>query len=202
MRKIEETVWGKRIQAAKDRGGFIYEDRRLAEGWVTCACGELDGIERNDLSKVPLDYKLAVLGNRFAHKVNNNLMDDAMDTLIEIETRAVHVSQWDHSFTRKVADRAAAFSDKAFGPPAYRGPKGPLLHLAKEVTEAMADPCDINEYADCLLLILDASRRAGFSAMQVMEAADRKITVNEGRTWPDWKDQPGDVALEHDRTQD
>src|SRR5688500_7375797 len=53
----------------------------------------------------------------------------------------------------------AEWSQATFGSDDERGPIGALKHLAKEAVEAQAAPDDEEEYADCLLLILDAARR-------------------------------------------
>ena len=75
------------------------------------------------------------------------------------------------------------WSDKTFGLPSERGPIGPLKHLAKEVNECLANPADLMEYADCLLLILDASHRQGLSAEQLIDLAIEKVHINEKRQW-------------------
>ncbi len=65
-----------------------------------------------------------------------------------------------------------------------RGPIGALKHLAKEAKEAAESPHDKVEYADCLLLILDASRRAGIGLTELIETAWDKLQVNKTRKWP------------------
>lgn len=89
------------------------------------------------------------------------------------------------------------WSQRTFGIDSERGPVGVLKHLKKEADEAIADPKDLKEYADCLILILDASRRAGFEMEQLFEAALEKIELNKIRTYP----KPvGDEVSEHDRS--
>lgn len=75
------------------------------------------------------------------------------------------------------------WSQATFGTDAERGPIGPLKHLALEAVEAQENPKDVTEYADCLLLILDASRRAGFHLGELIEAAVEKQAQNKLRTW-------------------
>lgn len=87
----------------------------------------------------------------------------------------------------KLADLVTDQSDwsqATFGADSVRGPIGALKHLKKEADEAIADPTSKEEYADCLLLILDASRRAGIKVMQLIEAAQAKMLKNKSRTWP------------------
>jgi NTP pyrophosphatase (non-canonical NTP hydrolase) len=97
----------------------------------------------------------------------------------------------------------ADWSQATFGKDSERGPLGPLKHLEKEAREAQeawerlqADirnfAFQINtstdkvkeELADCLLLVLDASRRSGIKVMQLLEAAQAKMKVNRAREWP------------------
>lgn len=117
----------------------------------------------------------------------------------------------------------AEWSRKTFGEDHQRGPAGPLKHLAKEATEAsgawmalrnfvesdvpgdatFVGPARKNfesEMADCLLLVLDASRRGGMSPKELIAAADRKLQVVKTRHYPKTADP--DAAVEHDRTRD
>lgn len=89
-----------------------------------------------------------------------------------------------------IADQSS-WSQATFGTDQERGPVGALRHLAREATEAAEQPDDIMEYADCLLLILDASRRSGFGFAKVVKAAIEKMKVNKAREWPKpTSDQP------------
>ncbi len=101
-----------------------------------------------------------------------------------------------HSFWEQQAE----WSEATFGPTAERGPIGPLKHLAKEVQEVLKDPTDIMEFADCLFLVFDATRRAGFTFDQLRDAAFTKLEINKSRHWP--KPSKGDEAVEHDRSKD
>lgn len=89
------------------------------------------------------------------------------------------------------------WSQRTFGTDAERGPKGALKHLAKEVNECLADPTDLMEFVDCLFLVCDASRRAGFTVEQVMDAAWEKLAINKARQWQ--KPTSGDEPVEHVR---
>ena len=81
-------------------------------------------------------------------------------------------------------DMLSEWSQATFGTDAERGPVGPLKHLAKEVQECLADPSDLEEYADCLFLVFDATRRAGFTFDQLVEAVFAKLAKNKRREWP------------------
>jgi len=99
----------------------------------------------------------------------------------------------------------ATWSQETFGKdPEYpetptgeeRGPIGALKHLEREAREAQAQPLDVTEYADCLLLVLDSSRRAGFRIRDLITAAENKMVINKARRWPKTH---GDVPTEHVR---
>ncbi len=75
----------------------------------------------------------------------------------------------------------AKWSDATFG--AERPPSRPLHHLAKEVRELIEAPDDQMEYADCLILLLDAYRMAGGSADELVESCYHKLEINQERTW-------------------
>lgn len=100
-------------------------------------------------------------------------------------------------FTHFIEEIHAPWSDATFGSPEIRGPIGPLKHLQKEVAEVLANPTDLVEYADCLLLLMDAARRAGFSVDQLTNAAFKKHAENVNRIW----DRPlPDEPVEHKRS--
>lgn len=67
-----------------------------------------------------------------------------------------------------------------------RGPTGPLKHLAKEAIEAAEAPPEkrLEERADCLILLLDATWRSGDTLLALLYAAQAKMEVNKQRQWP------------------
>lgn len=100
---------------------------------------------------------------------------------------------------RALAADQAEWSQATFGTDSERGPMGVLRHLEKESREAQECPGDLEEYADCLLLILDAARRAGFGPMALVLAAQNKMAVNKAREWPT---PTSDEPVEHVRLTD
>ena len=77
--------------------------------------------------------------------------------------------------------RVASWSIITFG--SERPPSAPLNHLLKEVQEAIDKPTDIVEYADCLLLLLDAAAKAGFNTNDLIEASFHKLRICEQHEW-------------------
>ena len=79
----------------------------------------------------------------------------------------------------------AEWSDRQFG---NVGPVGPLKHLAKEANEAAEAPDDISEFADIIMLVWDATRRAGITDEQLAIAVAEKLERNKRRQWGAVKD--------------
>ena len=96
--------------------------------------------------------------------------------------------------------RQREFSLKTFGP----GPrtKGVVDHIRKELVEIEANPGDISEWVDVILLALDGAWRAGWQPEDIAIAISAKQTKNENRKWPDWRTQSTDKAIEHDRSEE
>ena len=97
----------------------------------------------------------------------------------------------------RLAGDQSEWSQKTFGTDQECGPLGALLHLEKEAREAQESPDDPSEYADCLLLIIDAARRAGISVTQLVQHAQAKLEVCRQRKWP--KPEHPDQPVEHIR---
>lgn len=82
---------------------------------------------------------------------------------------------------QQLQDGIANWSDSTFG--AGRPATTPLHHLAKEVAELIESPEDRMEYADCLMLLLDAYRMCGGSADDLVAACYEKLAINQERAW-------------------
>jgi hypothetical protein len=93
--------------------------------------------------------------------------------------------------------RQKSWSEKTFGPGART--KGVLDHIRKELAEIEADPADISEWVDVIILAFDGAWRAGWQPEQIIEAWLAKQAKNEARSWPDWRTMSEDQAIEHVR---
>lgn len=119
-----------------------------------------------------------------------------------------------------LVNEQTAFSRRVFGSDDVRGPKGPLEHLAKEAKEAaaawdkrLATTSEeqavetrlefLTELGDCLILLLDATRRGGYKIGSVVQAAREKMKVNLQREkdglWPPFDPANADKPVEHIR---
>lgn len=80
----------------------------------------------------------------------------------------------------ELAKEHAQWSEETFGAVSH---KGPMEHLREEALEAKENPV-VGEFADCLALVLDGSRRAGHSLDDLLIAFEEKLKVNKLREWP------------------
>ena len=87
------------------------------------------------------------------------------------------------------------WSAGTFGP----GPRteGICRHIEKELAEIRADPKDLMEFIDVLILAIDGAWRAGYFADEIVDALCRKQLKNFSRTWP--TPGPQDEPIEHVR---
>lgn len=92
--------------------------------------------------------------------------------------------------------RQAAWSVETFGPQRLAGV---IDHLRKEVDEVAAEPHDLTEWVDVLILAFDGAMRAGHTPEQVIAGIKAKQAKNEARQWPDWRTADPDKAIEHVR---
>lgn len=91
--------------------------------------------------------------------------------------------------------RQREWSERTFGP--SKRTKGVLDHIRKELLEIEAEPNDITEWIDVVILALDGAWRHGASPQQIIATLAAKQAKNEARQWPDWRTQPEDKAICH-----
>lgn len=99
-----------------------------------------------------------------------------------------------------IVTRQREFSSKTYGPGAHT--EGIIDHIQKELEEIKADPTDLEEWVDVVILGLDGAWRAGYEPEEVIKAIIRKQHINELRKWPDWRTVEPGKAIEHDRSYD
>lgn len=81
---------------------------------------------------------------------------------------------------QEMQDDIGAFTDKTFG---HSTVASKMAHLKEECDEVTADPQDLHEWADCLILLLDAARRAGHNIDDLHKAVSEKMDINKKRNW-------------------
>jgi hypothetical protein len=87
------------------------------------------------------------------------------------------------------------WSMRVFGP--NKWVSSLLDHIRKELLEIEANPSDLMEWVDVILLAIDGAWRQGFTPEQIAAAIAAKQRLNEMRKYPDWKMHPQDKAIEH-----
>lgn len=91
--------------------------------------------------------------------------------------------------------RQKAWSEKTFGP--GERTHGVIAHIKKELDEIEADPSDIMEWVDVLILAFDGAWRVGWEPQEIIDAIKLKQQLNEQREWPDWRQFTNGEAIEH-----
>ena len=82
---------------------------------------------------------------------------------------------------QRLQNEAGQWADETFD--TQKGPLPALHHLKKEVDELIKDPNDHTEYADALMLLLNAYRRIGGTADQLVANTFSKLAVCKKRKW-------------------
>lgn len=116
----------------------------------------------------------------------------------EIPTRPAYADTQQAVIDAAHLSRQRAFSERTFGPGSRT--VGVLDHIRKELNEIEADPDDLGEWVDVVILALDGAWRAGHEPQQIIDAILAKQARNESRVWPDWRTADPDRAIEHDRS--
>jgi len=92
-------------------------------------------------------------------------------------------------------ERQAEWSTRTFGPGLRTG--GILEHIRKELLEIAADPGDLEEWIDVIILALDGYWRHGGHKLDLMRRMQEKQNKNVARNWPPLQSE--DKAVEHVR---
>ena len=77
-------------------------------------------------------------------------------------------------------ERQADWSAKTFGEGART--EGLCKHIESELAEIRATPI-LEEWVDVMILALDGAWRSGHTAQEIVDALERKQTVNFRRRW-------------------
>lgn len=58
-----------------------------------------------------------------------------------------------------------------------------IYHLQDEITEILKDPKDIYEYADAMMLLIDAAHISGYNYDELIQAVKEKFEICKKRKW-------------------
>ena len=61
--------------------------------------------------------------------------------------------------------------------------QGLLNHLVEEAEDLKANPYSLMNYADVMILLMAAARKAGCTMEELYKAVEVKHTINESRIW-------------------
>lgn len=98
-------------------------------------------------------------------------------------------------FDTNYLDRQREWSERTFGE--GKRTLGITKHIEKELDEIRANPTDLMEWVDVIILGMDGFWRAGGSQEQLGEMLELKQKINRGRTYPYPTSE--DVPVEHER---
>ena len=77
---------------------------------------------------------------------------------------------------------------------------GLIKHIKKELDEIRDSPGDIEEWIDVIILAFEGALRNAKSVEsveEVLECLQMKQDKNIARTWPDWRNEDPEEAIEH-----
>lgn len=98
----------------------------------------------------------------------------------------------------RILDDQIAWSRETFGP----GPRTATVldHIRKELREIEANPGDVSEWIDVVIIAMDGAwRSAGVTGEEFARALIAKHAKNRARRWPDWRTAPEGQVIEHVR---
>lgn len=99
--------------------------------------------------------------------------------------------------------RQMAWSFDTFGPPRGDQPNaGVIDHIRKEIEEVAAEPFDLSEWVDIIILAFDGALRAGHLPGDIIAGYHEKQSINMTRNWPDWRTAEPGKAIEHIRDEE
>ena len=94
-------------------------------------------------------------------------------------------------------DHQAEWAAETFGP--GQRVKGLIEHIRKELDEIEANPSDIMEWVDLIVLAIDGATRQDYTGDRILNAYLDKMQENYLREWPDWRNFSEDEPIEHIR---
>lgn len=95
----------------------------------------------------------------------------------------------------EIIHRQRQWSRTTFGP--GRRTLGIIKHIQKELQEIEADPTDVEEWVDVMILAMDGAWRSGACPEQIVHTLREKQSKNRKRQWPDWRTFSENDPSEH-----
>ena len=152
----------------------------------------IDALEDRNYGKAAKDA--ATLGTGYV-RLNEDGSTSLLDPSAVLLASAPMTETLETYFERQIG-----WSRETFGPALRTG--GVIDHIRKELREIEANPHDLSEWVDVVILAMDGFWRHGGEASDLLPALLAKQRKNMSRTWPDWRTMSEDSAIEHDRSHD
>ncbi|GGC70392.1 dATP/dGTP pyrophosphohydrolase domain-containing protein [Chelatococcus reniformis] len=93
--------------------------------------------------------------------------------------------------------REREWSERVFGPGERTA--SVVEHIRRELAEIEAEPTDVEEWVDVIILAIDGAWRVGATPTVLADAILAKQAKNEARQWPDWRTIDITKPIEHMR---
>ena len=189
--------------------GMAAENERLRRGvevWRTAhhsACAELTNRIVRLRTVIELGQKMRAAQVEFFKNRDRDVLIGSKKAEAEFDKQARAILDATPAPTETIETyfaRQIEWSRNTFGP--GRRTKGVIEHIRKELVEVEADPDDLMEWIDIVILAMDGFWRHGGTEDDVLPLLLRKQRKNLARTWPDWRTVSEDKAIEHDRSHD
>jgi hypothetical protein len=183
------------MQTAEARATSRFGDWAIVIGYLAKQFKKQPALPAVDLDWLRSPRKADVERMRSAVALLKPVLDQAEVLLNRTGSRAESAFDMHAHLVRQ-----REWSEKTFGPGPRTG--GIIDHITKELIEIEADPGDVKEWLDVVVLALDGAWRAGATPDQIIDLLVAKQDRNEKRVWPDWRTMSPDKAIEHDRSHD
>ncbi len=89
------------------------------------------------------------------------------------------------------------FQIDTYGP--HLDHEGIIDHIEEELQEIAADPHDLEEWIDVIILAAGGAMKSGHTPQQVIDMLEAKMRKNELRDWPDWRTAEPGKKINHIR---
>lgn len=126
--------------------------------------------------------------------------DETTSQLLDMNkpgSQLIAAPDWRLAITASVIQGQIDWSRETFGP--GERTRGVIDHIGKELREVTAQPYDVEEWIDIVILAIDGAWRHGATPEQIIQTYRAKLSANQLREWPDWRTMDEDHAIEHVR---
>jgi len=178
--------------------GLLFSARSLGDGLChVCGHKQLAAAEA-ERDQAKLNYSRVEAMNERIAAINEEYVSELAQARDERdEARQNLATATARDLVAELRDRHIPWSTSTFGDGMRT--TGITAHILKELAEIHANPHDVSEWIDVVILALDGAWRAGYTAEQVVDALFDKLAVIRTRIYP--KPASEDEPSEHVRNE-